>query len=110
MLTFEFSDDFSGINLELDCCLHKTWVIFYHLIMSLENEVFLNKVADIMQSGCSDITTRTLQTMRKIFHFLVIVLLIRDNNILHGGIESHALKITQHHVEDLRFTSKSLNS
>ena len=110
LLTFEFGDDFSRINLKLDCCLYETWVILNHLLVSLENKVFLNKVADIMQPGCSNIATCSLQTMREILHFLVIVLLEGDNDILHSGIESHALKIAQHHVEDLRLSSKTLDS
>jgi hypothetical protein len=110
LLTFEFGDDFSRINLKLDCCLNETWVILNHLLVSLENKVFLNKVADIMQPGCSNIATCSLQTMREILHFLVIVLLEGDNDILHSGIESHALKIAQHHVEDLRLSSKTLDS
>ena len=63
-----------------------------------------------MQPGCSNIATCSLQTMREILHFLVIVLLEGDNDILHSGIESHALKIAQHHVEDLRLSSKTLDS
>lgn len=109
-LTFKFCYDFSGINLKLDCCLYETWVILNHLFVSLENEVFLNKVTDIMQPGRSNIATGSLKTMRQILHFLVILLLERYNDILHGGIESHTLKIAEHHVKDLRFTAKTLDS
>ena len=109
VLTFKPGDDLPGVNFELDGCLHQTGVVFHHFVIPLENEVFLNKVANVVKSASANVSTGSLQTMCQVLHLLIIVLFVWDNDILHGRIESHILEITQHHIEDLRLTTEALD-
>ena len=105
LLTFELCDDFARVYLELNCSFHQTWVILEHLLMSFENEVLLDEVAHVVEAGCSDVTTGTFERMCQVLHLLVTSLLEWSYNVLHRRVQGHALKITEHHVEDLGLSS-----
>ena len=49
-LTFVLCYYLSGVNFKFNCGLYQGWVILHHLVKPVVNEVFLDKVAHIVQS------------------------------------------------------------
>ena len=67
--------------------------------------MLLDEVTDVVQSRRSDVCRSTFQTVRQRFHLLEVFVVKRRYNVLHDLVETHALQVSKHHVEDAWFAS-----